>query len=255
MKTKPMCFKPETVVWPCSCFVRVGFLIMPIRARLFISVVCLVGITALVWGAWTFRIDDLLKFSCYCVISLIASRLKVNLPEISGTVSVNFLFILIGIVELNFSETLIIGCLAITAQCFFSGSGWPRPSRLLFNVCNSSTAIWAAYFIYHGPLHVYVQTSPSLLLMLSACTYFILNTLPVAAIISLTESKKLRKVWTDCYFWSFPYYLMGAAIASMVGWMNHRVNWQTSLLAFPAMFVIYRSYRMYLSKLENGKMR
>src|SRR5258707_1432211 len=226
---------------------------MPTRARLFISIVCLVGIAAVVWGAWTFHIDDALKFACYCVISLVASRLKVNLPEISGTVSVNFLFNLIGIVELNFSETLIIGCLAITAQCFFSGSGWPRPSRLLFNVCNSSTAIWAAYFIYHGPLHVYVQKSPSLLLMLSACTYFILNTLPVATIISLTEAKRLRKVWTDCYFWSFPYYLMGAAIASMVGLMNQRVNWQTSLLAFPAMFVIYRSYRMYLSKLENEK--
>src|SRR5258708_21270969 len=89
--------------------------------------------------------------------------------------------------------------------------------------------------------------------MLSACTYFLLNTLPVATIISLTENKKLRKVWTDCYFWSFPYYLMGAAIASMVGWMNHRVNWQTSLLAFPAMFVIYRSYPMYLNKLKNEK--
>src|SRR5258708_12278547 len=162
-----------------------GLSSMAVRSRLFILIVWLVGMAALAYGAWTFHIDDPLKFAAYCVISLVASRLKVNLPEISGTVSVNFLFILIGIVELNFSETLIIGCLAITAQCFFSGSGWPRPSRLLFNVCSSSSAIWAAYFIYHGVLHGYVQKSPSLLLMLSSCTYFLCNTLPIPTLISL----------------------------------------------------------------------
>src|SRR5437588_13064562 len=35
--------------------------------------------------------------------------------------------------------------------------------------------------------------------------------------------------------------------------MNRMVIWETSLLALPAMFVIYRSYRLYLSKLENEK--
>src|SRR5437588_5175180 len=35
--------------------------------------------------------------------------------------------------------------------------------------------------------------------------------------------------------------------------MNRIIGWQTSLLALPAMFVIYRSYRLYLSKLENEK--
>src|SRR5437764_2927777 len=35
--------------------------------------------------------------------------------------------------------------------------------------------------------------------------------------------------------------------------MNQMVSWETTLLALPAMFVIYRSYRLYLSKLENEK--
>src|SRR5437764_10362863 len=35
--------------------------------------------------------------------------------------------------------------------------------------------------------------------------------------------------------------------------MNRMVSWETTLLALPAMFVIYRSYRLYLSKLENEK--
>ena len=89
--------------------------------------------------------------------------------------------------------------------------------------------------------------------MLAAAVYFLFNTLPVAAIIALTENKKLQKIWTDCYFWSLPYYLAGGALAAMFGWLTQRVGWQPTLLALPAMFVIYRSYRLYLSKLENEK--
>jgi hypothetical protein len=39
---------------------------------------------------------DPLKFLCYLVIALVASRLKVNLPGITGTMSVNFLFLPLG---------------------------------------------------------------------------------------------------------------------------------------------------------------
>src|SRR5437773_1699741 len=181
------------------------------RAWAFLSFICLLGLATLIYGAGTWKVNDPLKFVAYLIIALLASRLKVILPEITGTISVNFLFILIGIVELNFSETLVMGCAAIIVQCFISRDHWPRTEQVLFNVCSASFAIWAAYFVYHGPLRARMHDNLSLLLMLSACTYFLLNTLPVAAIISLTEKKSLRKVWTDCYVWSFPYYLVGAA--------------------------------------------
>ena len=83
--------------------------------------------------------------------------------------------------------------------------------------------------------------------------YFAANTLPVATIISLTEHKSLRRIWADCYFWSFPYYLVGAGVAGLVSWLNRIVEWQTSLLILPAVYLIYRSYRLYLAKLEDEK--
>jgi diguanylate cyclase (GGDEF)-like protein/putative nucleotidyltransferase with HDIG domain len=57
----------------------------------------------------------------------------------------------------------------------------------------------------------------------------------------------------DCYFWSFPYYLVGAGIAGGIGWFNQTFYWETSLLLVPAIYVIYRSYRLYLGKLEDEK--
>src|SRR5213078_4794372 len=59
--------------------------------------------------------------------------------------------------------------------------------------------------------------------------------------------------WVDCYFWSFPYYLVGAAFAGMLGWFNRAFGWETSLLIVPVIYLIYRSYRLYLGKLEDEK--
>ncbi len=221
-------------------------------ARLFLIFVCLLGVGTVIYGAWGWRIDDAPKFVAYTLTAILASRLKVGLPDVNGSMSVNFLFILISIAELNFSETLALGCCAILAQCYISGRRWPKPEQVVFNVSSAAVAISLAYLTYHGPLLTFFH-SPSLRLMFSACVYFVLNTLPVATIISLTENKSVRKIWADCYFWSFPYYLVGAAVAGMVGWVSQKAGWQPTLLALPAMFVIYRSYRLYLSKLENEK--
>src|SRR6266567_1558539 len=222
------------------------------QARFFILIVCLAGLATLSYGVWTWKVSDLARFWAYLLTAILASRLKVELPEITGTISVNFLFILIGIAELNFSETLALGCCAILAQCL-GPSRWPRVEQVLFNVSSAAVAIWVAYYAFHGPLHTRFHQSAPLLLMISAAVYFLFNTLPVATIISLTENKSLRKIWTDCYFWSLPYYLAGGAIAGMIGWINQRVGWQATLLGLPAMFVIYRSYRLYLGKLEKEK--
>jgi len=225
---------------------------MALRARAFLVTVCLAGLAVFVYGVWTWQIDDLPKFMAYLGTAMLASRLKVDLPEITGTISVNFLFILIGVAELTFAETLALGSAAILMQCFNNKSRWPKVEQVAFNVSGAAIAVWVTYFIYHGPL-LHWYNSPALLLMVAACVYFLFNTLPVATIISLTENKSLRKVWSECYFWSLPYYLAGGALAAIVRWANQRAGWQPTLLALPAMFLIYRSYRQYVSKLRNEK--
>src|SRR6476469_5311596 len=223
------------------------------QARIFLYAICLAGLATAVYGGVAWKIDDLPKFIAYLLTALLASRLRVELPEITGTISVNFLFILLGIAQLTFTETLILGCSAILVQCFLTRRRWPRIEQVSFNISSAAVAIAAAYYTYHGPWSTRLHPNAAFLLMLAAAVYFLFNTLPVAAIIALTENKRLQKIWTDCYCWSLPYYLAGGALAAMFGWLTQRVGWQPTLLALPAMFVIYRSYRLYLSKLENEK--
>ncbi|MBZ5600309.1 MAG: diguanylate cyclase [Acidobacteriia bacterium] len=224
---------------------------LTLGAKVFISFIVLVGTGVLVYTAINPTSKNVAKFICYLLVAVLASRLKVHLPGITGTMSVNFLFILLGILELSFAETLILGSAAILVQCFYRDH--PSPLQVLFNICASSFAIAAAYGVYHLALFHGVFANHSLLLVAAASTYFVANTGSIATVIALTEGKSLNKIWVECYFWSFPYYLVGAGVAGLVAWFNREFDWQTSLLILPAIYLIYRSYRLYLGKLEDEK--
>jgi len=226
---------------------------MPKRALAFIFVTATLGAALLVRGALHWQSQDGPRFLCYLIVAMLASGLKVQLPGIDGTMSVNFLFVLIGILELSVPETLVIGCASGLVQCLWNTRVAPAPIKVVFNVLSMmAPAIALSAFVYHRLAPVLYNSVP-LLLIAAACTYFLTNTIPVTIVISLTENKPFRKTWSECYFWSFPYYLVGAGIAGLVSALNRWVGWQTSLLVLPVMYWIYRSYRLYLGRLEDEK--
>jgi diguanylate cyclase (GGDEF)-like protein/putative nucleotidyltransferase with HDIG domain len=224
---------------------------MAAPAQIFIGLVVVLGTAVLVYGAVHQTSKNIAEFICYLGIAILASRLKVNLPGITGTMSVNFLFILLGILELSFSETLTLGCLSILIQSLYPER--PNVVQATFNVCAGAFSTALAYFVYHYSGFEAIVDSRPLLLGVAATTYFIANTGSIAVVISLTEGRSLKRLFTECYLWSFPYYLVGAGIAGMIGWFNRKFYWETSLLLIPIIYLIYRSYRLYLGKLDDEK--
>src|SRR5438270_4531986 len=224
---------------------------LDLRAKALISLVVAVGTGVLLYAAVYPTSKNIAQFICYLLIAILAARLKVHLPGITGTMSVNFLFILLGVLELSLPETLILGSAAVVVHCSYPDP--PNPIQVTFNLCASAFATAVAYDVYHLAIGEGWFRSHPLLLGLAASTYFLANTGSIATVISLTERKALNKIWVDCYFWSFPYYLVGAAFAGMLGWFNRAFGWETSLLIVPVIYLIYRSYRLYLGKLEDEK--
>jgi diguanylate cyclase (GGDEF)-like protein/putative nucleotidyltransferase with HDIG domain len=227
---------------------------MSVKTQLFVGVTTAIGL-AVLWSAFShWQSADLTRFLCYLAVAILASGLKVQLPGIDGTMSVNFLFILLGVVELSLPETLVIGCTATLVQSVWQARKKLDPVKVVFNVFGMmANASALCYLVYHR-LGSRVQAKP-VLLMVAALTFFLANTLPVSIIISLTEHKPARKIWSECYFWSFPYYMVGAAAVGLVGMINERAGWQTSLLVLPLIYWVYRSYRLYLARLEAEKDR
>ncbi len=224
---------------------------LSVPAKLFITLVVIAGLGTLLYGGIHQSSKNIAEFICYLGIAILASRLKVNLPGITGTLSVNFLFILIGVLELSFTETLILGAISMVAQCLYPDR--PKAIQVTFNVCAGAVSTALAYLAFHHPLTNLVIENRPVLLGFSATVYFIANAGSIATVISLTERRPLNRILVDCYFWSFPYYLVGAGIAGMISWLNSSFNWETSLLVLPVVYLIYRSYRLYLGKLEDEK--
>jgi diguanylate cyclase (GGDEF)-like protein/putative nucleotidyltransferase with HDIG domain len=224
---------------------------LSVLAKLYISLVVTAGLGTLLYGAIHQSSKNIAEFICYLGIAILASRLKVNLPGITGTLSVNFLFILIGVLELSFSETLILGAISMLAQCLHPEP--PKAIQVTFNVCAGSISTALAYLVYHHRLTNLLIGNKPVLLGVAATVYFIANAGSIATVISLSERRPLTQILVDCYFWSFPYYLVGAGIAGAITWLNQTFNWETSLLLVPAVYLIYRSYRLYLGKLEDEK--
>ena len=226
---------------------------MPFRARLFIGITATAGIAIVVSAFAQCRSLDPVRFFCYLAIAILASRLKVRLPGIDGTMSVNFLFVLLGVLELSLAETLVIGCAAGLAQCLWTPGQANRTPKIIFNVFSMmANAVAASYWAYHW-VSGHLGHNVPLSLAVAATAYFFANTLLVTTIVVLTEGKSFRAIWADCYFWSFPYYQAGAAVVGFVYYINHSFGWQLSLLLAPVVYWIYRSYHLYLGKLADEK--
>jgi signal transduction histidine kinase/CheY-like chemotaxis protein len=197
--------------------------------------------------------SETLRFLAYFAASLISSGMKVSLPGIKGTMSVNFFFILLGIAELTWSETLLMTAVCFTLQYAWHAKEKRQPIKLLFNLGNASASITAAYFLYKLPVFYSLGIQQSFLLMIVSCVYFVSNTGLVAGVVALTDGTSLRRVWRECYFWSFPYYLFGASIVWIVTCLNAAFGWQTWILVVPILYALYRSYHLYLGRLQAEK--
>jgi diguanylate cyclase (GGDEF)-like protein/putative nucleotidyltransferase with HDIG domain len=224
------------------------------RATLFIGMTAAAGTSVFAYAFAHWQSTGLERFLCYLVVAVLASGLKIQIPGLDGTMSVNFLFILLGVLELSLPDTLVMGCMATLVQCLWQARRKIVAAKVLFNVFMMANAIAIAYFSYHRLAAIIGEKTP-VLLVITALLFFLANTVPVAVVISLTEGASARKVWSDCHFWSFPYYLVGAAIVFMVGFVNQHAGWQVSLLVLSPIYWIYRSYRLYLGKLEAEKDR
>ncbi len=211
------------------------------------------GLPVLVYALLHWHSDDFFRYVCFLSVALCASVLKVTLPGIKATMSANFLFILVGILDLSYSETVLMGCLGGLVQTLWHADPRPRPIQWLFNLANLALSISAAELVFHSKVAAGVGFRWPLLVAAAATTYFAFNTISVSGIIAMTEGRNPVHVWKECYLWAFPYYLLGALIACGVSAINRLVGWQFALLVFPIVYWIYRSYRTYLSRLEAEK--
>jgi diguanylate cyclase (GGDEF)-like protein/putative nucleotidyltransferase with HDIG domain len=224
-----------------------------ITTQVFLYAVTIAGAAAIAFTFVDAPISDPIKFLCYCAITLAAATLKVRLPGLNGTLSVNYVCVLIGLADLNLPETLIAAVAASIMQCFFRASKRPKPIQVIFNIANVAISVVACNAVFSSTYLHSQGIGMMMRLTFAVAVYYLMNTFAVTTIISLTEARPLLRLWRACYLWSFPFFLLGAGLA----WAFHRValyfGWQAAMLGMPCVYIFYYAYQFYLTRLENEK--
>lgn len=225
---------------------------IPKRARPFVLLVWTGGVLCLLLGIVPWHSTGGLLFPAFLLLTALASALKTVMPGVEGTVSVNFVFFLVGVANMTISETLVLALVATLVQCFWRAGTSFSAVRFAFNLAQVAIAITGAYWTYALLLNRVFHGRPPLPILIAAIVYFLINSVTVATVNALAGSTSIRENWVRCY-WTFPYYLIGAAIAGVIQFVNRLAGWELSVLVLPAVYVIYRSYRMHLGRWEDEK--
>ena len=227
--------------------------VRPIGARLYLAGMALAGAACFALAFLHWQSNDPVKFVCYLLTALLASSLKVTLPGLDATLSVNFLFTLLGILELGMPQTLLIVLASTVGQAYVGRKNRVKLVQFIFNWAQLTVSATVAYGAYELVVSRILHGPGPLALLVAAITNFGCNSAAMSTIIGLTEEKTIRKVWNESYLWTFPYYMVGAAAAGLIHFLNGHIGWQSSLLVLPPIYLMHRSYRLYLGKLEAEK--
>jgi hypothetical protein len=200
------------------------------------------GVSAAGYALLHSRITNPMEAVALLVVTLVASRLKVKLPGLTGSMSVNLPFILLAAARLSMVEAVGIGCLAGLVQSYPSKNGF-QTSKILFNTANLAVTLLLTC------VSIAKSTgNPALTglgLMVAGAVYMVCNTVPVAAVIRLTEGASFTSVWLSIAHMTFPYFALSAALATVAFNMSERLAWQLGVAMLPIMALVYNSYRGY----------
>lgn len=220
----------------------------------FIAVMVLAAIVTTVYASLASHTVHMSYALAVLAMAAATSRMKVKLPGINGNMSVNLPFLLMAVVNLSAVEAIAIACVSTAVQCWPKPDGKFKPEQMLFNVSMMAFATGIANLIWNaGWMGKAAWASEPLMLASATAAFFLGQTAPVAGVIKLAQGLALRRVWLSIVQLSFPYYVLSAGLTSMTNMVSHHFGWQAALLAFPVMFGIHQSYRLYFGRMAEAQ--
>ncbi len=156
---------------------------------------------------------DIAAFLVCLSLALLTSTFKVKLPSADGTISPAFVFLLVAIGRLGWSETVAIGVASALMQCLWRRKTRPNVVQVSFNAATMAMAGSLAYGVAHGLGQG--SGDPILLLAVSGVVLLVTNTLLVAAMVCLLKKAPIYEVWRSLQPRVVPYYLAGGVLAGV----------------------------------------
>jgi diguanylate cyclase (GGDEF)-like protein/putative nucleotidyltransferase with HDIG domain len=235
---------------------------LPIAARAYVGAVIALGAALLVFffpiHARDFPHPE--WFLALLLLSSITSAFKVSLPlaRSGSTMSVSYAVDFLSLIILGPNPTMIVGATSAWSQCTFRMTTKNPPYRTLFSMASLVISVQAAGAVFQllggtPGLEAVTFARMARPLVGAGGAYFALNTALVATAIATSTQQNVFKVWNQNFMWSAPSYFVGALAAAVVAMVISRSvsNYWMALLVAAPLYLTYRSYKIYLGRIED----
>lgn len=212
----------------------------------YLGIVIALGGAALGYALLHWHTDNGARFFGFLVAAVALATWKVRLPAMNGALSVNFVIALVAITELSLSETVLISAVGALVQSMWKPKVQPKLVQVLFNISCQVVASSLAFYICRTWLQVDPGQSLVASVTMATAIMYAAVSLMVAGALHLVENQPLQAIWRNCFYWSFPYFLVGTVASGLMLITTRTLGWQSSLLVLPALAMVYVSYRLHL---------
>ncbi len=222
------------------------------QARAYWLAIVVSGFTLSIWvlSGWRPEVQLLPRLGLYILAALATSGLKVRLPGIFSTLSMNYVFIIAGLIDLHLPGGILISITSVLGQTFYRSRQRPQWQHVVFNLSQISLAVSAANVCFEHPALQAVDPWGVYAIVGASLAYFTVNTVILSWIIGLTTRKSALEIWKESYLWTSPQYLVGGVVATCFHLLVNRMNWAGVLFTFPVVYLVYRSYNIYLTRVD-----
>ncbi len=192
-----------------------------------------------------------MRLALFAAVAFSASLLRARMPDSVPRMWAHPLFVVFGVLELSLAETTVVVCGCLIVETVWRRSNQVSPLEVYFRLASLAIAV----SVVHQMTGWLRPTGlPDLAPALGAgVVLFVCTTFPWAVVTSLTESRSLLGVWREGYFGEF----VPTMTAAILGWVFHclssTVGWETAMLALPTTFLLHRTYRLQIERIEDAK--
>ena len=184
------------------------------------------------------------------------SRITVQIPALKSHISVSDTFIFLALLLYGGQ---VASVLAAVEAIFSSWRFCNKKITVFQNAALMAISTSIAVFVLNVTglsneiyshnenenLNTFVLT-----LLILGFTQFIANTALTATYGAIVNEKPIFETWKTKYLWTFITYLVGVICAGILFELNHRIGFSVIIAAFPVIYLLYLTYKMYLDNVE-----
>lgn len=194
-----------------------------------------IGAAILAAAAWQWQSAHWTAFGLCLALALFASTLKLKLAGLTETISPGFVFLLVSVAMLSWTETVVIAVASGLAQSLWKPKKPPSWLQLGFAVGTMAIAGGLTHGVTWGLVAMGGAGGMVVILGVAGVVLLVTNTLIVSTIVCLIREGPLDMVWRSVQQRAVPYYLAGGVLANI--WVQTKLTAPTGIAVLAAISV------------------